>query len=254
MKRIVIIEDEKSASRNLAAMLSSALPESNIVAIIDSVVDSVEWFTENPMPDIVFMDIHLADGSAFDIFDRIRIDCPIIFTTAYDEYALKAFKVNSIDYLLKPISESDLKRSIEKLSNLKESPHRGSLDDIVHLLSRSQRYTTHLLLPRHGDKLTPIAISSIDYFFIEEGLVRATTADNTNYTIPYTLDQLTDMVDPSHFFRINRQYLLTRSAISDIDLWFGGRLSVNLKKGVHDKIIVSKSKVSEFKQWFTSGI
>lgn len=253
MRRIVIIEDEKAASRNLTAMLSTVMPDAEVVAVIDSVVDSVEWFAENPAPEVVFMDIHLADGSAFEIFDRVKVECPIVFTTAYDEYAIRAFKVNSIDYILKPIGEDDLRRAIEKLSNLthNDSAQQSHIDLIMKMLGRGQRYTSHLLIPRHGDKLTPIAVSSIDYFFIEDGVVKAVIDRDVSYTIPYTLDQLTDMVDPSLFFRVNRQYLLTRDSIADIDLWFGSRLSINLKRGVHDKIIVSKPRVAEFKQWFT---
>lgn len=253
MRRIVIIEDEKAASRNLTAMLSTVMPDAEVVAVIDSVVDSVEWFAENPAPEVVFMDIHLADGSAFEIFDRVKVECPIVFTTAYDEYAIRAFKVNSIDYILKPIGEEDLRRAVEKLSNLthNDNAQQSHIDLIMKMLGRGQRYTSHLLIPRHGDKLTPIAVSSIDYFFIEDGVVKAVIDRDVSYTIPYTLDQLTDMVDPSLFFRVNRQYLLTRDSIADIDLWFGSRLSINLKRGAHDKIIVSKPRVAEFKQWFT---
>lgn len=249
--RVLIVEDEKAAARNLAALLAQVAPKIEIIETLDSVFESVEWFESNSQPDVVFMDIHLADGSAFDIFQRVSISCPIIFTTAYDEYAIKAFKVNSIDYLLKPISEQELQAALDKLAQLRsQSQPSEGLENMLQQMIHPGSYATHLLVPRSGDKLIPLAITSVEYFYIESGSVRAVTVDATRYTVPYTLDELCDMVDPSRFCRVNRQFLITRDSIADIDLWFGSRLSLNLKLAPGERIVISKTRVSEFKAWF----
>lgn len=249
--RTVIIEDERAAARNIVAILEQTAPEVEVLAILDSVVESVEWFESHPTPDVVFMDIHLADGSAFDIFERVEVLCPIIFTTAYDEYAIKAFKVNSIDYILKPIAAEDVRRALDKMSAFRvPSKMDDNLLNLVNLMRRSACYTTHMLVPRGGDKLVPLAMVEVEYFWIEDGIVQAVTIDAARYVIPHTLDEVTEMVDPARFFRVNRQFLVTREAVLDIDLWFGSRLSVNLRLRPEERIVVSKQRVSEFKAWF----
>lgn len=260
--KTVIIEDEKAAVRNLMSLLNEVRPEAEIVTVIDSIADTVEWFSAHPMPDLIFMDIHLADGSAFEIFEHIRITCPIIFTTAYDEYALRAFKVNSIDYLLKPIGKEDIERAFEKLTCLApgekgETPPiplpTGELIELMHALKKEESYRTHFLIPIKGDKLLPVSVDMIQLFYIKDGIVKAVLADNTEHTFPQTLDELTECLNPALFFRANRQYLLSREAIKDIDLWFNSRLSINLRHPVgSEKILVSKTKVTEFKEWFST--
>ena len=234
--KTVIIEDEKAAVRNLTSLLNEVKPEAEIIAILDSINSTIEWFGIHPMPELVFMDIHLADGSAFEIFDHISITCPIIFTTAYDEYALRAFKVNSIDYLLKPIGKEDIEHAFEKLDNLQDTiPENGSrrenkeeeLLHLIHSLKKQENYKTHFLIPIKGDKLLPV--------------------------FSLTLDELVDCLNPSLFFRVNRQFLISREAIKDIDLWFNSRLSINLRHSrMTEKILVSKARVAEFKEWFSS--
>lgn len=194
-----------------------------------------EWFRESVQPDLVFMDIHLADGSAFEIFNHVEIRCPVIFTTAYDEYALKAFKVNSVDYLLKPIGIDDIRHALEKLKRLQES------------------YKTHFLIPVKGDKLIPVSVDMILFFHIDNGMVKGVLDDGTSFVFTQTLDELSDCVNPSLFFRVNRQYLVARKAVRDIDLWFNGRLSLNLKIPVPEKILVSKARAGEFKEWFAGN-
>lgn len=249
--RSVIIEDERAAARNIVAILEQTAPEVQVVAMLDSVVESVEWFQNNLMPDVVFMDVHLADGSAFDIFERVELTCPIIFTTAYDEYAIKAFKVNSIDYILKPIDADDVRRALDKMSAFcAPSKMDDNLVSLIRSMKIASSYSTHMLVPRAGDKLVPLAMSSVEYFWIEDGIVQAVTVDATRYVIPYTMDEVMDMVDPVRFFRVNRQFLVTRDSVLDIDLWFGSRLSVNLRLMPEERIVVSKQRVSEFKAWF----
>ena len=253
--KALIIEDEKAAVRNLKALLCDEAPDIEIIAVLDSITESVEWFRANPMPELIFLDIHLADGSSFEIFEHVDITCPIIFTTAYDEYALRAFKVNSIDYLLKPIGQSDIRKAIGKLRQLKaELPVKEpDYSSLINVLKRQESYKTHFLVPVKGDKLLPLSVDMILFFYIHEGNVKAVVTDGKEYTFTQTLDELSDCLNPNLFFRVNRQYLISRKAVQDIDLWFNGRLSVNLKVPVAEKILVSKVRVSEFKEWFTGS-
>lgn len=268
--KAIIIEDEKAAVRNLTSLLNEIHPETEIVTVIDSIADTIEWFSANAAPDLVFMDIHLADGSAFEIFEHTHITCPVIFTTAYDEYALHAFKVNSIDYLLKPIGKEDMERAFAKLNLLRgeggEAPlpsfHAGSeslqpsfpadkLLSLMRSLRKQKSYKTHFLIPAKGDKLLPISVEMIRLFYIKDCQVKAVLTDGTEHAFPQTLDELADCLDTALFFRANRQYLLSREAIKDIDLWFNSRLSINLHYPVmKEKILVSKARVTEFKEWF----
>lgn len=175
--KALIIEDEKAAVRNLEALLGEVAPGTKIICTLDSITDSVAWFEANPAPDVVFMDIHLADGSAFEIFEHVRIECPVIFTTAYDEYALKAFKVNSIDYLLKPIGAADLRRALDKLEGLRHTaPTQESLSALIGQLQRREHYKTHFLVPFKGDKLLPLAVEQVQYFCIADGSPRPWSA------------------------------------------------------------------------------
>ena len=259
--KVVIIEDEKSAVRNLAALLQEINPDIEITATLDSISDTIEWFSVHSMPDLLFLDIHLADGSAFEIFGHLNITCPIVFTTAYDEYALKAFKVNSIDYLLKPIDKTDIKKALHKFEKLcvntstAHTLNNSTLEKLIHSLRKKESYKTHFLIPLKGDKLFPVAIHTISFFYIKDCQVKAVLHDGTEYPMPLTLDELTAGIEPERFFRVNRQYLVSREAIKDIDLWFNSRLSINLKNfSDSNKILVSKTRVAEFKEWFVSDI
>lgn len=251
--KALIIEDEKAAVRNLMALLSEVAPDIEVIATLDSITDSIDWFREHAMPELVFLDIHLADGSSFEIFEHVDITCPVIFTTAYDEYALRAFKVNSIDYLLKPIGQTDILNAIAKLKRLQveTSAQEPDYSNLIRALKRQDSYKTHFLIPVKGDKLLPLSVDMILFFYIHEGNVKAVMTDGKEYTFTQTLDELADCLNPNLFFRVNRQYLISRKAVLDIDLWFNGRLSVNLKVPVEDKILVSKARVAEFKEWFT---
>lgn len=259
--KIVIIEDEKAAVRNLISLLSEVNPEIEILTVLDSIGSTLDWFGNHSIPDLIFMDIHLADGSAFEIFDHISITCPIIFTTAYDEYALRAFKVSSIDYLLKPIGKEDIKHAFEKLEKLKDATSKyatvsltqeNELLQLIHSLKKQDTYKTHFLIPLRGDKLLPISVDMIRLFYIKDCQVKAVLTDGSEYNFPQTLDELTDCLNPTLFFRANRQYLISREAIKDIDLWFNNRLSINIWHSKNaEKILVSKVRVAEFKEWFS---
>ncbi len=248
--KALIIEDEILASKHLKMVLEE-VGDFTIISVLESVRSSVKWFENNPQPEIIFMDIHLSDGSAFEIFKQIKITCPIIFTTAYDEYTLKAFKVNSIDYLLKPIEVNDVQNALKKLREI-STPEimQNAINCIVSTFKKSSKYKTHFLIPVKGDKLMPVQTNDLACFFIDTGIIRAITFEGKAYNLDFTLDELTELIDPELFFRANRQYIISREAIKDIDIWFNNRLSVNLKIGVPEKIIISRLKISEFKKWF----
>ena len=250
--KAVIIEDEHLAAQVLCNLIKDIDNSINIIVTLQSIEESIEWFLLNPMPDLVFMDIHLADGSSFSIFDEVNIICPIIFTTAYDEYALKAFQVNSIDYLLKPINKPDLERAITKYLNF--VPATNNQDMIAELLDSFKQstitYKSNFLIP-YKDKLIPLATNNIAYMYIDNKIIKIVTFDDQTYYFDTTLDEIMTMLDPSHFFRANRQFIIAHKAIKDISIWFGNKLSVNLIVNVPEKIIISKARVSEFKSWYT---
>ena len=252
--RVIVVEDETAAAVNLMSMLHHAFPQMEVAAQLESVTETVEWLETNDAPDLMFLDIHLADGSAFTIFEKTEVTCPVIFTTAYDEYALKAFKVNSVDYLLKPIGPADLRQALAKLEELHHAPEsRDSLPELIRTLQKLGRYKTHFLIPSKGDKLLPLAVDQVQYFCISEGVTRAVVSSRESYVLPCTLDELTESLDPERFFRVNRQYLISRGAVQDIDLWFNNRLAINLRipTGGEGRILVSKLRVNEFKNWFS---
>ena len=182
--KALIIEDEKAAVRNLMALLGEVDPDIEVIDVLDSITDSVEWFQSHPMPELIFLDIHLADGSAFEIFGHVDISCPIIFTTAYDEYALKAFKVNSVDYLLKPIDADDIRKALDKLSRLQSTAVEKEAIDysaVMQALKRVEGYKTHFLIPMKGDKLLPVSVDMILFFYIADGNVKAVMTDGKEY-------------------------------------------------------------------------
>jgi two-component system LytT family response regulator len=248
--RALIIEDEIFASKHLQQVLDD-VGDISVIAILESITETIEWFRKNPQPDIVFLDIHLSDGSAFEIFNHIKINCPIVFTTAYDEYALKAFKVNSIDYLLKPIEVGDMRNALKKLQGFSDSVDlKTALNNLITSYTKTSKYKKHFLIPSKGDKLIPVQTSDLACFYIDAGIVKAFSIDGKTFKFDYTLDELAELLDPELFFRANRQYIISRTAIRDIDLWFNSRLSVNLKIIVPEKILISKTRIGEFKKWF----
>lgn len=249
--KALIIEDEVVAARSLQKLLDEVSPETEIIAVLESIEDSVKWLAHNPMPDLMFMDIHLADGSSFAIFEQVSVTCPVIFTTAYDEYALKAFEVNSIDYLLKPISKEALERALQKYLTLSEK--RVNVEQINKLLTHlgtKKKYKSCFLLPER-DKLVPLPVGSIVYIFIDSKTVKIITNNGKVFYMNHTLDDLMADLDPDMFFRANRQFIVSRQSIKDVSVWFGNKLAINLTLETPEKIIVSKARVAEFKSWFT---
>lgn len=253
---VLIIEDEKAAARNIVSLLDEINPSITVMAVVDSVVNSVEWLEANERPDLIFMDIHLADGAAFEIFERCTVQSPVVFTTAYDEYAIKAFKVNSIDYLLKPLSRADLEQAIDKFRKLykdKTDEQKQNLHHLIQAIHRAENHATHLLLSKSGSRIVPLPIAEVLCFFIEDGIVRAKCKDGASHVVPHTLDQLSEMVEPTRFFRANRQFLIAKEDVLDIELWFASRLSLRLRSLPNAKIIINKPRVSEFKTWLSGS-
>jgi DNA-binding LytR/AlgR family response regulator len=246
--KIVIIEDETAAARNLQAIVRGVIPEAEIMAVLESIEESVEWLGSNPVPDLLFMDIHLADGESFRIFDNVDIQCPIIFTTAYDRYALEAFKVNSIDYLLKPIKEEELRRAIEKLRRLSGSELAAHREGIVEMARARDEQKVFLIPVR--DKIIPLRREQVAFFYTTDEKVKATDYEGNSYPMDRSLEKLQKILSDNDFFRANRQFIVSRDAISDINVWFGNRLSLNLKVKTPERIVISKDRVPEFKRWF----
>lgn len=244
--RAIIIEDETAAAHNLKVLLASVRSDIEIIATLESVAESVRWFESNASPDLVFMDIHLADGNAFHIFDSVEITAPIIFTTAYDKYALEAFRVNSIDYILKPIKQSDLERSVAKFTTL-TAPQRAEYSQRIESMRQSTRSKT--ILVRFKDRLIPIVEKDIAFFHTANEQVTLTTLDNRSYPVEGTLESINAEFAGADFFRANRQFIIARSAIKDISVWFGSRLAVNLSVKTPERIIISKVRTPEFKGW-----
>lgn len=246
MKRVIIVEDETAAVVNLRSMLTAVMGDVEVVAVLESVEESVEYFSKKPSADIVFMDIHLADGDSFRIFGSVDIEIPIIFTTAYNEYAIEAFKVNSIDYLLKPYKEEDLRRALDKLHRLTASEReqqRVGREQMVHSAS------TQTMLVRYKDRIIPVNMDEVAFFYTSDERVTLTTLKGDSYPVDKSLEALQQQLSEGKFFRANRQFIISRSAVRDIAVWFGSRLALNLVVATPERIIISKARVPEFKQW-----
>lgn len=248
--KTLIIEDEVMAAQSLQKLLGEVSPGVEVAAVLQSVEESVEWFEENEMPDLAFVDIHLADGSAFAIFEKVDITCPVIFTTAYDEYALKAFEVNSIAYLLKPISKKDLRVAMTKYKSVVTSRNQ-MLRFLTQIDANKKAYRRCFLMPER-DKLVPIPVDDVAFAYIDSKALKMVTFGHKVYIMNISMDEMMEQVDPRMFYRANRQFMVARNAIKDISIWFGSKLCINLTVEVPEKIIVSKAKVSEFKQWLLS--
>lgn len=253
--RVIIIEDEQLTAKKLIGLLKELMPDVEIIEVLQSVSESVEWFGNHPMPDLVFMDIHLADNLSFSIFDSIEITCPIIFTTAYDEYALKAFEVNSVDYLLKPVSRVSLQRALEKLKRFSTAYQPQENVELIKkiadtILHGAASYKSSLLVSVR-DKLIPVKVTSIAYIYLEDKNAIAVQYDGTKSRIGGLLDDLMRQLDPTMFYRANRQFIVSKAAITDITTWFGNRVVVNLNVSAPERIIVSRTNVQELKKWLT---
>lgn len=252
--RAAIIEDEIPAARLLNKMLTELRPEWEILLLPGNVEGAVKWFNSNPHPDILFLDIQLTDGVSFSFIELANPESMIVFTTAYDEYAIRAFKVNSIDYLLKPIDKERLTEALEKFEKLISKYYRpfGQQGDILEILqnitSPAKKYRTRFLISGE-DKLFTLQVDDIAYFYSENKITFAVTHPNKEYIIDLSLDKLCEQLDPDRFFRTNRQTVVSVQAIQKIESYFLGKVVVKVIPPFKDKIIVSREKISAFKLW-----
>jgi DNA-binding LytR/AlgR family response regulator len=245
--KTIIIEDEPLAAERLAWLLKQYDKSIDIMASLDSVEEAVAWLNTNPSPELIWMDIQLADGQSFEIFDQCVIDAPVIFTTAYDQYALEAFKVYSIDYLLKPIQPQALAQALQKWQRLSWfSPQ--SLEQIRAAFQPQRRYKSRFLV-KVGDKMLFKAIEEIAYFYAEDKTVYLVSQENKRYAIDYTLETLESLLDPELFFRLNRKFLARYEAISEVRHYSNSRLKISLNPRAALEVIISRERVLPFKQW-----
>ncbi|MEO6287332.1 MAG: LytTR family DNA-binding domain-containing protein [Dyadobacter sp.] len=254
----LIVEDEDLSVRRLKKLLGEVAPDLEIAGVTDSIEGTVEWVETNrmarkPDPDLIFLDIELSDGQSFEIFNRTRVSSTIIFTTSYDEYALQAFKLNSIDYLLKPVHRDDLLRSLQKYENMKPQQPADSLSGIRKLLEDFQKKSAveyrQRFLVKQGQKLLSVEVGEIAYFFTDDRYSFFMTESGQKLIVDFTMDELAEVLDPQRFFRINRGMMVTHKSIDKIDPYFGNRLALSLRP-VHSKeALVSREKVGDFKVW-----
>jgi DNA-binding LytR/AlgR family response regulator len=248
---VLIIEDEPQAAQRLTKLVSAMLPGAHLFPYIDSVKKSVAWLSSNPSPDLIFMDIQLADGISFEIFEKVEIKSPVIFTTAYDAYALKAFKVNSIDYILKPVDEKELRAAVDKFERLhsRATDHTKMMESIGQAMQMlTKRYKERFVI-KIGEHLKSIAVEEILFFFSQEKATFAQTQDGRKFVLDFTIDQLEGLLNPDLFFRINRKYIVSVKSIQDMTSHVNSRVKLKLKTSDDDDVIVARERVDLFKNW-----
>ncbi|MCK8495008.1 LytTR family DNA-binding domain-containing protein [Spirosoma sp. RP8] len=247
---VVIIEDEDRTAHQLERMLKKYDPRVQVLTQLPSVKEAVDWFSGNPQPDLAFMDIHLEDGLAFRIFEQLDLTLPVIFTTAYDEYVLKAFKVNSIDYLLKPVDYDELVAALTKFKSIRSEPALPNLNALLQFMQQPQpsgfkeRFMVSI-----GTKIHSVEVSDSAYFYSEDKATFLVTKGGQLLPLEYSLDQVAGLLNPTHFFRVNRQFIVARTAILSINAYSAGKLKLDLRPTARQEVFVSMSRVSEFKDW-----
>lgn len=255
--RIVLIEDEPVTARNLAHILENLDENISVISMLSSISEAVAWFnTHEDSYDLVFMDIRLTDGLSFEIFNQAPVNRAVIFVTAYNDYAIEAFKNNGIDYILKPFNEQEVARALLKFEILvmpSGQADKGSkFDRLLEQFQASVKSYKRSFLVHYRDKLVPVETAKMAWFYTESEVVYGHTSDGRQYFLDYTMEQLEQQLDPQLFFRANRQFIINRMAISEVDFYFNGRLSVKVKPEPSERILVSKARVPEFKGWMNS--
>ena len=247
---VIILEDENRAVNHLQRLIKLVAPEMEVLAVFDTVRDAVTYLEQNPAIDLIFSDVQLADGISFEIFSKVKVKCPIIFTTAYDSYAIEAFSTNGIDYLLKPIEEERLRKAIEKA---RQFTTRIDLESLLNLrVGAGQRQTKSRFMVKVGEKIKTITVEEILAFYSFEKTTFLHTTTHRNYIIDYSLEELESMLDREHFFKINRKYIVSIDACSQIIAWSNHRLKIDIE-GIDDqKIVVARERVRDFKLWLDS--
>ncbi len=250
---VLIIEDEEPAADMLVAMLKKYDEEINVLAILASVEAGVKWLLENTPPNLIMLDIHLSDGLCFEIFKRVSIKCPVIFCTAYDQYALNAFQVNSIDYLLKPLKYEKLENSLQKMKDIqaqiKLSVNDDQINDIIKRINNNRQTFKTRFMVRLGTKIKAIKSDEIAYFHAKNKLTLLVTKEGKNFPLDYTLDELMELLDPVVFFHVNRSLIIHIDAAKEIHPYFKGRLKLVLSPPLDEEIVISSQKTPLFKAW-----
>ena len=251
---VIIVEDELAASDNLSYLLTKINPDIKVIAILDTVTATVDYFSKPHDGVLVFMDIHLADGISFEIFDKVEVKIPIIFTTAYDQYALKAFKLNSIDYLLKPIDKEELEDALNRFEaqNQQQGIDDVQMKSLMQLIQTKPTNFKQTFLVGMGDRLIPIKTENIAYFFIDTGVVKAVTLQGKSYSLDSKMEEIEEALDPTVFYRANRQFIIKRDAIVNIKFYFNSKLLVSVHPDCKEQIVISKAKATDFKNWMDS--
>ncbi|HWV66269.1 LytTR family DNA-binding domain-containing protein [Chitinophaga sp.] len=245
----LIIEDETHNAGLLESLVEKTNPAARLLAVLPTVQESVEWLEANPAPDIVFMDIRLADGLSFEIFSQVKVSSPVVFTTAYDEYALQAFKVYGVAYLLKPIEKEELREALEKVKRLQQKLSGDEVDAIMEMFrTREKTYKSRFLL-HYRETYKVIPVEEIDYISLEHKNVYLHLLDGNSIAVPYTLEELDEQLDPQFFFRVNRQYILHINSIDSIHKYFNDKAKIFLKRNRQAEVIVSRIKMPQFKLW-----
>lgn len=248
---VLIIEDEPLAAQRLETLIVDLLVNARVVDKIDSVKKAVQWLQKNVAPDLILMDIQLADGLSFLIFEQCEVKAPVIFTTAYDEYALKAFKVNSIDYILKPVDKTELANALKKLESLKSI--QPSQELLMQSISQAMTMLTKKYKERFvikvGEHLKTVEVKNIFYFYSQEKTTFCHTTDSRNHILDFTLEQLEALVNPADYFRVNRKYLVRGDSIQDIISYTNSRLRLVLKNSQDNDVIVARERIQQFRQW-----
>lgn len=246
--RIVIFEDEKLASERLIQVLKTIKPEAEVLTSVKSVEAAVLWLQNNEQPDLIISDIQLLDGVSFEIFDQIKVDCPVIFTTAYDEYAIKAFEVNSIDYLLKPIQKEKLEKALEKYEAQNQASAGLDLSKIQEILQGEPEYKSRFLV-KFGQRIKAVSVEKIAYFYSRDKLSYLVTFDGQKLPVDQTLEELDGLLNPKNYFRVNRKFIIHFDSVSDIHPYFKGRVKLDLEPAIDEDIVVSSEKTPVFKKW-----
>ena len=251
---IAIIEDEDMAVQQLKSGLTETVAAADFVAVIDTVEEAVAWLRTRPAVDVIFLDIHLADGSCFSIFQQCKMDIPVIFTTAYDQYAMQAFEVNSIDYLLKPVRKERLQQAMDKFQRLKNSNQvvitEQQLQLITREITKANNFKRNFLIP-YKDRLIPVQADDFAWFEIKGGVVRGITFDKKHFLLEESLDELAEVLHPETFYRANRQFLVNRKAIKEIEYYFNGRFCLHLLPNPDEPVLISKARAGKFRDWMT---
>lgn len=247
--KAIIIEDEKLSAEHLINLLRRIDASINVIATFDSVKKSVGAFQKGIQADVVFVDVHLADGLSFDIFSKIQIDTPVIFTTAFDEYAIKAFKLNSVDYLLKPIGADDLRVAIDKLKKINSQQHNTIIRDIANAYQNLNKQYKNRFMVKMGDSIVSVKTDDVMHFIAEDGITLLVKVNGKRYPVDYTLDQLVELVSPGLFFRINRKVLISMNSVQKVSSYFNSRLKIISELLNDESAVVSRERVNEFKSW-----